>query len=451
MSMFYEFIIAFILKRTEATYCNSNNYQSSFWCKWEVDDYTLDLTAFQMNGMNLTGQDINYKYWFSPCNNLIYGPNKYEKEMGYYQMAVQYNKDEINYLAKVNGTWIEPEINFNSNNKITWTFKYSPTFSWMYICVDQDAIQSYMEITDILEITPGNFMIQISSYFVCQDVEVPPDLFMDQCIWYDEYNSSTLDLSPLYGKHFDLNQGSKGNVHYQICSNGLYDRYEYKTHNYVCGMYWYEDYFWENGYISPWNYSVQPILNISTYSWIFEYEYVTLEWICDTQVTYAKIIYQSRSFAQITSQYACSAHECIFYDPDNNENTLDLTYLQGQYVKYIDQDLQYGWEYAICQNDVGCDDIDVMAMRWNIYQRKCDPYLALWEGKNGYNITYNKSNKEWKFVYKNGELCSNQPEMFVEFNLYWKCNVTGTNWTVTNVESINDCIYAMYVSSKYAC
>ena len=91
-----------------------------------------------------------------------------------------------------------------------------------------------------------------------------------------------------------------------------------------------------------------------------------------------------------------------------------------------------------------------MAIRWNIAQQKCDPYLAIWNGFDGYDLSYDIGTKQWKFAYYNGEFC----ELFqanTSFNIYWTCNQTVSTYAVTDVLTIDRCAFAMYIDSAYAC
>eukprot|EP01084_Bolivina_argentea_P054089 99214_1 len=433
MSLSVLFMIIILQNCVNGDKLCSADEQSRYYCAWNVDGYTLNLTVFQQMGMNLTGQDFQYNYSFSPCNNLI---SK--------QMAIQYNVQKTKRLATYDSA-IQPTIHFNSNSKIVWTFKYTANFSIQFICIDQEEIESYMEITKILEIAPDQFLMQISSYYVCDNINIPNDLFINQCIWYDQLqNDSVLDLTPLYGTII-----SSGYAMYSVCQDALY--YSNAISAQICGMY---TYILTAPYIYnvPWDPFIQPSLDLVTNSWRFQYDDVTIDWICDTQVQDYKVTKSSRYLMEISSQYACSAHQCLFVDPNNNENVLDLTYLEGEILTYFDGELLYSWEYSVCSNTIECDDKDVMAIRWDIKQRKCNPYLGIWQGLSGYKLRYNARNKEWMFTYTNGDICSTlQHDSNIELDIYWKCNEDGVDYNITNVNTINQCHYAMYVESKYAC
>eukprot|EP01084_Bolivina_argentea_P270500 459975_1 len=82
---------------------------SGFSCKWSVDSYELDLTPFQLMGLNLTGHDKNNNdYYYTPCNNLIPYHGSYRMEY----MAVQVHDDDERNLAQYNQT-IGPVIRFD--------------------------------------------------------------------------------------------------------------------------------------------------------------------------------------------------------------------------------------------------------------------------------------------------------------------------------------------------
>eukprot|EP01084_Bolivina_argentea_P201559 344524_1 len=91
------FLIDVLFGQSSSYLCNDT---SMFKCNWTVDGYELDLTVFQRIGMNLTFQDIDYNYSFSPCNNLqpdYTNEPPYNPYLKY--MAIQYNETDINPLA----------------------------------------------------------------------------------------------------------------------------------------------------------------------------------------------------------------------------------------------------------------------------------------------------------------------------------------------------------------
>eukprot|EP01084_Bolivina_argentea_P115553 205468_1 len=407
--------LMFIWLNVHLTY---SSCQYSLPCKWTVDNHTLDLTAFQIIGLNLTGQDIEYTYELTLCNNLF--PNT--------QMVQQTkinDPSKVNYLARYS-KFVMPSIQLDSNSAIkSWYFDYSQNLSLQFICDYHQPLTSYMEIVQILEIVPYKYLIQVSSLYACENVIAPYNLSYDQCIWYDEATSSTLDLRPLYGRVISNYDSA---YEYTVCQDAFY-RYS------QCGM-------WGKEYVADG-------------SWTFSYgarHDNIIKWVCDRTIDTYKVLSYS-GYLEIASQFACTAPvDCVFIDPDNNENVLDLRDLQGQLYQIINNDFAYSYQYTPCTNFLTCNSKEsVMAMRWNIAQRECDPYLAVYDGFNGYTLFYNESATQWGFTYNNGDLCPDEQFPNVELNIYWTCNQTTTNAYITKVDTTNACNYSMYIESSYAC
>ena len=111
---------------------------------WTIDEYTLDLYAFQAMGINTTVQDQQqYTYTFSPVNNIAS-----------WAMIRQFDKTGAmtDLSANVTNTTYKPTISFNKYNNIVWKIDYSPNVTIEYIC-DPDLVFNnppYMQFTDIL-------------------------------------------------------------------------------------------------------------------------------------------------------------------------------------------------------------------------------------------------------------------------------------------------------------
>eukprot|EP01084_Bolivina_argentea_P227134 383635_1 len=416
----------------------------SLKCKWSVDNYELDLTPFQIMGYNLTTPDTVYDYHISICNNLI--PTTDGSGRWKY-MAAKTNKTdtEITYLGYFDGN-VKPTITFNENSAIKWHFQYSEYpffFALEFICDFNESLYltSYMKIIDVIEVLPNQYKMSILSYYVCQNVTVPYDLGKNQCIWYDETNnSSILDLRSIYGQNI-----RDGVYNLVVCENKLYplDGVFSQCSN-CCGMY-------GSSYIdSIWDPSVKPVFDSDSNTWSFMYSFgansgFLMQWICDPKGRKYHVIGSHTNFVKIVSKYACPPNYCVFMD--KNDNMLDLSNLTGIRIGKITNNMLY--QYTPCTNNVGCNGKSVMAMRWDIEQRKCDPYLAEWDGFEGYTLSYNQSISEWHFKYTNGETCNDGSN--TQFDIYFTCNSHVTKWNVTNIEAINNCLYVMYIDSIYAC
>eukprot|EP01084_Bolivina_argentea_P270502 459980_1 len=423
---------------------------AGFVCKWTIQDYELDLTQFQLMGINLTASDSNGNtFSFTPCNNLL--PGTFSQ---WQYMAVEVdNQKNRNYLAEYDPN-IAPVIRFDVNQEPIWSFQYNSNFSVEYICHYNPNWSSFMEISQIFEVYPGSFLLRITSHFVCDNVTVSDELSRNQCFW-SSYGQ-VLDLRPLYGKEIIYD-----NYRLYVCQNSWYrtDGRCSSSGTGCCAMYGYTSsggYLYANGIYDS---SVQPWYDIFSDIWKFEYkasaygssDTFTLQWVCDPQVTSYRVLSQSQYSLRISSIYACAEEKkCIFSDGDDEDNILDLTHLYGDQIRYISDDVTYSFEYTICGNDILCNGTtSVMAIRWNINETICDPFLAIWDGFNGYDLSYDDDLAQWKFAYFNGEQCLGPRN--TEFDIYWRCNQSVPNWKVTNVESINECHYSMYIDSFYAC
>lgn len=156
----------------------------------------------------------------------------------------------------------------------------------------------------------------------------------------------------------------------------------------------------------------------------------------------------------IGTVFACPEELRCIFDDETSGNTLDLTDLSGEMIKYINNDsLSYSFEYTVCKNNLDCQtDGDSMAIRWDISTQSCDRKLAIWNGYNGYDLSYDDTSgvKQWKFSYSNGDYCQ-VTRRNTEFNIYWRCNSSVSSWIVTDTDTVNQCDFSMYIDSKYAC
>ena len=157
---------------------------------------------------------------------------------------------------------------------------------------------------------------------------------------------------------------------------------------------------------------------------------------------------------RIGSVLACPEELRCVFDDDTTGNTLDLTDLSGELIKYINnQSLSYSFEYTVCKNNLECQNgLNSMAIRWDINTQTCDRALAIWDGFSGYDLSYDDSSgvKQWRFSYNNGQYCQ-QTQRNTTFNIYWRCNQTVSNWIVTDVDTLTQCDFSMYIDSRYAC
>eukprot|EP01084_Bolivina_argentea_P075589 137012_1 len=125
MSLFCVFVICLqiIINQCDCGQCSGSPLMK---CKWTVKNDMLDLTAFQMSGTYLTGQENGFKYYFSPCNNYIIGNNSIIDNNKGYMVAITGNKGK-KYLARFDGK-ILPTIGYNNNSDIIWHFVYNKRF-----------------------------------------------------------------------------------------------------------------------------------------------------------------------------------------------------------------------------------------------------------------------------------------------------------------------------------
>eukprot|EP01084_Bolivina_argentea_P082863 150038_1 len=388
----------------------------SFKSSWTVQNITLDLTAFQNIGLNLTGTvtDDSYIYYYSPCNNL-----QFPYASGAKCMITKQRKGSKNVQCVSQYTNTAPTISFNKKNNIIWNFVYNANISVQYIC-DPDAslLPPYMEIKQILEIYPNEFLMQIVSYYVCPGYMAPHTLGINECIWNDTSNLHILNLTMLYGTEIL--------VHLQPASSDLMEQVYYVCQDlfhdtYSCGMFadkmknqpWMIDSFW--------NATIIPTFNATSNNWTFLYlsninwqisTFKRISWICNAAIDTYHVSYANVYALELESKYACPTI-CNFISNDK-KHSLDLHPVSGQMIKALNSDLTYSYEYTPCSNYVQCNGLNVMAMRWDIQQKRCDPYLAKFEGninnEDGYNLTYNINDQQWHFTYFNGEICQNNSE-----------------------------------------
>eukprot|EP01084_Bolivina_argentea_P264307 447670_1 len=446
----------------------------NFKSQWTFEGNTLDLSTFQALGTNISGADSTYTYQFSAVNNLAYGYGNYYS--GYRNMLTQFQNGTPTGLHYVLNSLdpIKPTVSFNNNNNIEWNFDYTSNISIKYICDPQGSTQPpYMEFTKILELIPGIFLFEVSSLYFCPNKILPITMAQNQCIWTDDSNLYTLNLTSLFGTTITVKNKNYPNndfFFYTICADNTTN--SNSNGNYIpCGMNTIipDQYGTAPNLYTFWNSSVQPSYNVISDSWTFIYDVVLtgnsyiptqmiIEWICDSNIDPYRVEnvgivkYSSNQYVKslsISSRYVCNS-ECNFKTNGGDDNTLDLQALSGKEIYGIADDLSYSIIYTPCSNSVDCNDKDVMAMKWDVENRVCKDYLAVFTGCtfNGYNLTFDEMAQQWHFVYTNGEYCQKGKEMF---NLYWRCNVSSTSWAVTKVEANNECEYSMYIDSKYAC
>eukprot|EP01084_Bolivina_argentea_P195740 335714_1 len=411
-------------------------------------------------GTNITGKDSQYSYVFSPVNNLA---SKYMLR----QYSLNGKATGLSIRVKVDGIIrINPEISFNKDDNIIWTFEYSSNVSIQYICDPQaKTISPYMEFTNILEIIPGKYLFQVSSSFFCSGNIAPILLSKNQCIWNDSSSSLfTLNLTSLYGKEIIFGS-ARYPYKYSICGDMIYvnggtnaDMAD------LCCMvgYWESDFGSEYLY-NYWDSSILPTYNSTDNSWTFLYpcqiknscNNLKIIWICDPTIDpYNVVDFQPPSgyvkSVTIKSKYACN--DVCYFTSNDGKYSLDLHSLSGETIYETNDDSTYSIEYTPCSNYVQCNNKDVMAMRWNIENRECDPYLAVFAGNNfsGYNLSYDTINEQYHFAYYNGDTCAEDGSDDI-FNIYWKCNKIVLSWKVTKVETINECEYAMYIETNKIC
>eukprot|EP01084_Bolivina_argentea_P267606 454309_1 len=177
-------------------YCIGQSINCPFKCRWTVLNYTLDLTAFQLVGANLSMFDRPYWYHYSPCNNLLGG---YGTDYGgpeYMIGTVDQGKETILGYADLN---VEPTIKFNKDSNIVWNFKYNANFSIEFVC---NHSAPFLNITQILETMPNVYLMEISTMFACNDSIANYSYNSNQCRWNNS-NMYSLDLSPLFGTNIE--------------------------------------------------------------------------------------------------------------------------------------------------------------------------------------------------------------------------------------------------------
>eukprot|EP01084_Bolivina_argentea_P118506 210251_1 len=440
--------VIFALHLIKRTVSQSGACDVELPCKWIVDGHELDFTPFQRIGLTLTGGDIQYTYKYSICNNLarLYKStqNGYYPYPGYpYSMIQQTDNNHHTYLANYD-PFITPSIKLNEDfQPILWYFNYSQNFSVQFSCnYSIPMVPPYFQMTQVLELLPGRFLMQISSAFVCHDITAPYNLSYDECIWFDEASGAVLDLRQFYGDTI-----TSGIYTYTVCQNG------FRAPRPYCGM------FGSQVSQSPdmyalWYPSYQPQYDPDEVTWTFRISNYNnaFQWICDHSIDIYQVVTITGMKIAIASKHACNQpEECVFIDPDNPQNSLNLQTVTGDMIEFIGDDLTYSYQYTPCSNYVDCNGELVMAQRWNIAERTCDRYLAKYDVFDGYKLFYNESAVEWKFTYYNGEPCTNGQISNTEFEIYWTCNQSVNGWDVINVEEIDECVYSMHIDSSIAC
>lgn len=98
-----------------------------------------------------------------------------------------------------------------------------------------------------------------------------------------------------------------------------------------------------------------------------------------------------------------------------------------------------------CENGLQCGNERVMSYEYDFVNDKCDNFLAIWE--EGINEPiYDPNNREWQFIYTNGEKCDGNLENI--YSVYWLCDYETNNQAkVVYFKQTGICSYEMHVNS----
>eukprot|EP01084_Bolivina_argentea_P256085 431029_1 len=454
-------ILMFVLFQIHNNECNCP-------CSWSSNGATLDLSAFVEMPIDIEGTDsFGEKYRYSPCTNKYYQDNRLG---GYLYSMVSGTYGQ--YAIFPGNVYDNPAV---YNNGI-WSFKYSTGYTHvggcgynvkldiLWICNNTINEYPYYNFIDVKELFPCIFQMEIESYYACNTTIQPSPMETiqkKQCIW--NYNNYVLNLTDLYGEILGYDKCS-GVCSYSVCTDNSPVINPINQWQYQCGMIVNGNP--QNSVYAFWDPEVEPVYNDDNETWTFQYRsiysgYATndnnamIHWFCGSQRYYVVSVVSEVNqkterwrIWNISSSYACVEKQrfCVFTD---GINQLNLTTIAGKEIHYLDDDELYSYIYTPCSNDVACDNINVMSMKWNINTRKCQQNLAIWED-NYDNVNYiGGIDKQWKFEYQNGEICVDN--INTNFTIYWECNTSANNWKVTQFKEINECDYQMTIQSALVC
>lgn len=200
--------------------------------------------------------------------------------------------------------------------------------------------------------------------------------------------------------------------------------------------------------------------------WPNEISYTSIFWLCDMNLDHGEYeivniscgtnngipditMYINTSAVcnkTTTTTTAIPIRDCVW---NIGENMLNLTQYQGQTLTLIeDKNNSILVSISPCSNMLSCNGTKVMSYQYDLTNDKCINYLGIFE-QGMIDPSYNLNEKEWQFVYTNGQKCNGFENIYT---VYWRCDYNTINEAkIVSFDMIGECQYDMHINSSSAC